>query len=63
MRAPPCSPDLNPIEMLWAEMKQFVAKRFCKTKEEVVTAIQEFKKTVTEAKLKNYIRKLKKVEY
>ena len=45
---PPELPDLNPIENLWHEMKEYVR---CvvkpKTKEELVTGIDSFWETVT----------------
>jgi len=30
-RAPPYSPDLNPIEEVWAVMKKIVLKKRCQT--------------------------------
>ena len=33
--SPAQSPDLNPIEMVWADMKAFVASRFCRNLHEV----------------------------
>ena len=39
IRSPPRSPDLNPIEMVWHEMKRFIRKSRCKTESEVVAKI------------------------
>lgn len=60
-RAPALSPDLNPIEYFWHELKCFVSKRLCSTKDEVVAAIFEFQKTVTPFRCRRYINHLKKV--
>ena len=59
---PPESPDLNPIENLWHEMKHFLrttAKP--RTKEELLSGIQQFWATVTPAKCCKYIDHLRKV--
>ncbi|CAF0867801.1 unnamed protein product [Brachionus calyciflorus] len=34
-RTPAYPPDLNPIEDLWSDMKDFVRKKLCKTNEEI----------------------------
>ena len=56
------SPDLNPIEMLWHELKSHL-RRFVKprTKEELIDGIHQFRQTVSTAKCKKYIDDLKKV--
>ena len=41
-KAPPSSPDLNPIENLWADMKKFVGSKLCKTMRELKIAVSEF---------------------
>ena len=61
-KTPPESPDLNPIENLWHELKEYqrrVVKP--KTKEELISGILEFWNTVDTAKCTKYIRHLKKV--
>jgi len=60
--APAESPDLNPIEMLWHELKNHL-RRFVKprVKEELLNGIQQFWKTVTPAKCRKYIGHLEKV--
>ena len=59
--APPSSPDLNPIEMLWSEMKNFVRDKFCKTPEAVAAAIHEFQKSLTPEKCQKNINKIYEV--
>ena len=59
--SPPYSPDLNPIEMVWNEMKNFVKSKFCKTPEEVANAIEEFRLSLTSEKCQNYINRIHKV--
>lgn len=38
---PANSPDLNPIENLWSMLKDRIGKHFPKTREEVITAVQQ----------------------
>ena len=47
--------------MLWAEMKNFVRQKFCKSPEEVAKAIHEFRDTLTPEKCQNYINKIHEV--
>ena len=60
-KAPPRSPDLNPIENLWADMKKFVASKLCKTMRELKIAVSEFWLTITPEKCSNYIDHLQEV--
>ena len=47
----PESPDLNPIENLWHELKEFVRREVKpRSKEELVCGIKQFWKTVDSAK-------------
>ena len=56
------SPDLNPIENLWHELKEYLRREVKPhTKEELVSGIQEFWGTVTPSKCARYIRHLRKV--
>ena len=59
---PPESPDLNPIENLWHELKEHL-RRDVKphTKDELVRGIEQFWESVTIEKCCRYIRHLKKV--
>jgi len=56
------SPDLNPIEMIWHKLKNYL-RRFVKptNKEQLVNSIQEFWQTVTPEKCQRYIGHLRKV--
>ena len=59
---PPESPDCNPIENLWHQMKEHLRKNVKpSTKEELVNGIREFWRTVTPEMCNRYIDHLKKV--
>ena len=59
--APPHSPDLNPIELMWSHMKTFLCKKFCETVDDVDKAIGEYAKTLTVEKCTNFINNLNQV--
>ena len=59
---PPESPDMNPIENLWHEIKE----RLCndvkpRTKDELIAGIQEIWRSITPEKCRKYISHLEKV--
>jgi transposase len=59
---PPESPDLNPIENLWAAVKHHIKKEVKpRTKEELINGIKEFWATLTPEKCGRYIHHLYKV--
>ena len=61
-RTPPESPDLNPSENLWHELKEFIRPEVKpKTKDELVSGILQFWATVDFIKCRKYIRHLDKV--
>ena len=58
----PTPPDLNPIENLWHELKEYIRRKVKpRSKEELIRGIKTFWATVTVAKCRKYIRYLKKV--
>jgi len=63
VRAPPKSPDLNPIEWVWSDMKQFIRKKFCQNVQDLKDAVQEFNSKMTPEYCRKYIKKLKEVPF
>ena len=61
-KTPPESPDLNPIEYVWHELKEYIRRVVKpKTKVELEHGILQFWETVTPQKCCKYISHLNKV--
>ena len=60
--SPPESPDLNPIELVWGSLKQYLRNHFKpKNLEELKAGIEQFWLTLTPQVCTKYISHLKKV--
>ena len=62
-KTPPESPDMNPIELVWHEMKHYLRKHVKpKTKEELMAGLEKFwEERMTPDKCAKYISHLRKV--
>lgn len=61
-QTPPQSPDLNPLENLWHELKEHLRARIKPTnKEDLITGIKSFWATVSQGTCIKYIRHLNQV--
>ena len=58
IQSPPYSPDFNPIEMVWADLKRHVRKSLCTSIDDVMAHVSDFQKLLTPAKCKAYIEHL-----
>ena len=41
-KLPPYSPDINVIELVWAELKRYLRKRLVTTPDEIMARVQKF---------------------
>lgn len=55
VQLPPYSPDLNPVEECWRQLKKRLRNRFFESKEELETAIQEGLDLISTPNTSNYL--------
>ena len=53
---PPYSPDLNPIEMMWSKVKEYLRSAAARTKETLYEAIRQALHTVTTLDIHNWFK-------
>ena len=64
MKLPPYSPDINIIELVWAELKRFLRKKLLRNEQEIADRVALFFETqLTIFKYRNYISRVDQVNY
>ncbi|KAE9380210.1 hypothetical protein N431DRAFT_310136, partial [Stipitochalara longipes BDJ] len=59
---PPCSPDLNPIEMIWDDMKDYIQEHYPKVHssyKKLRAAVQEAWDSITHERIRELVRSMK----
>ncbi|CAF1064095.1 unnamed protein product [Brachionus calyciflorus] len=63
IKLPPYSPDINVIELVWSELKNYVKKKFCSNIDELRARVQRFFRTkFTLEKCRAYVMRVKEVQ-
>ena len=60
-QAPSSSPELNPIELVFADLKSFIEERMCSNLNELRKAINMYRSSLTPAKCASFISHLQSV--
>jgi transposase len=64
VKLPPYSPDINIIELVWAELKRFLRKKLLRNEQEIADRVALFFETqLTIDKCRNYISRVNQVNY
>jgi transposase len=61
IKSSPQSPDFNPIEILWHELKNYIREKMPSSIEEAVRHAIDFNKNLTAERCQKYINTIKKV--
>ncbi|CAF1005245.1 unnamed protein product [Brachionus calyciflorus] len=59
LKTPPNCPDINIIELVWAELKNYIRRKNCKTSEEISRRILNYKITI---EIENYLLSIHSVK-
>ena len=55
------SPDLNPIEWVWSDLKQYIRRKPNSTMDEIKNSIRKFQNKMTPSYCSKFVKRLKKV--
>ena len=61
IRTPPYSPDINVIEMVWANLKRYIREKCPKSLHELIKCIRKFENKCNSEYYKRYADHTKKV--
>ena len=61
VKSPSQLSDLNPIELMWADLKHFIRLKQCKTVNEIAFAVKEYHNLLTPEKCAAFISHFRKV--